>query len=55
MFTPKTGECPMLHGAVEAYGLSDKQIKNWCDKGCCPDCGKLLAEKFTRLQSTAKE
>jgi hypothetical protein len=47
-YTPRTGECPMSHGAIEAYGLTDKQVSNWCDKGCCPECGRMLAEKLRK-------
>lgn len=47
IYVPKKSECPMLHGAIEAYGLTDKQVENWCEKGCCPDCGHML-EKNSR-------
>lgn len=51
-YTPQFGKCPMFHGAVEAYGLTEPQIKNWCNKGCCPDCGKFLEEHMKRKEKT---
>lgn len=45
----------MSHGAIEVYGLKDKQIENWCDKGCCPDCGRMLAEKFKKKEGQSDE
>jgi hypothetical protein len=54
-YTPVKGECPILHGAVEAYGLTDRQVYNWCDKGCCPDCGEMLTDKFKKREGQAIE
>ena len=48
-YIPKAGECPMMHGAVDTYGLTDKQVTEWCEKGCCPDCGNFLANKFNKI------
>lgn len=45
----ETGKCPMLQSdAIDKYHLSDQFVKNFCDKGCCPDCGKFLQEKLER-------
>lgn len=53
-YIPKDGECPMMHGAVEAYGLTDKQIENWCNKGCCPDCGEMLTKRYAKNEGGQK-
>ena len=45
----ETGKCPMLQSdVIGKYHLSDQFIKNFCDKGCCPDCGKFLREELER-------
>lgn len=37
--------CPILFtDAVERFGLTDKEIQSFCNKGCSPICGRELKE-----------
>ena len=38
--------CPMTNENVAKYGLTDKQVKNFCDKGCSVDCEKIFKERW---------
>lgn len=37
--------CPILFtDAIERFGLTDKEIQSFCNKGCSPICGRELKE-----------
>lgn len=42
--------CPMTDETVEKYKLTDKEIKNFCDKGCSVMCKELFIEYVERLK-----
>ena len=31
---------------IQEFDLTDKEVKNWCEKGCSVDCHKMLKEKY---------
>lgn len=36
--------CPMTNKAVVEHGLTDKQVEDFCKKGCSVECPELLKD-----------
>ena len=43
-------KCPILSSEADKYKLSDKQIEQFCNKGCSVECGKFLEEYVARIK-----
>ena len=38
--------CPMTQENIEKHGLTSKQVKEFCNKGCSVMCEQLFKKQF---------
>jgi len=47
-------ECPMSNENVSKYGLTDSQVRRFCNDGCSSECKSEFRSKFILKQRLHK-